>query len=355
MKVATITFGYSQNLGALLQSYALREYIEKIGHECEIIKFKDFDNRPFETVKGIPDGISDIVFFADCKKKIKKINLFRDNYLKFTNKTYYNSDQMKELNKKYDAIVAGSDQIWNVHKGIINEFFLDFADESVKKIAYSASFGLSIIPEEYKNGVTEGLKRFDSISIREKSGVKIAKELTGNSYQQTLDPVFLKPCDEWEKMCEDRKVGEKYIFVYPTQITPQLIETVKKAKRKYGCKVYSLFYFIGVDKVVKDADPIDFINYIRYAELIIASSFHATAFALIFNKNLRVIPHSTTGSRVVDLLNDINLKKCIVTNQLDDFEMIDYEQAIPILGEKVEFSKRYIIESLKKDMEEKHE
>lgn len=346
MKVATITFGYSQNLGALLQSYALREYIEKQGHDCDIIKFKDFDNRPFETIKGIPDGISDILFFADCKKKIKKINKFRDNYLKFTEKTYYNSEELKELNDNYDAFIAGSDQIWNVHKGIINEFFLDFANDNVKKIAYSASFGLSKIPDEYKEGVIKGIKRFDAISIREKSGVKIAKDLTGNTYAQTLDPVFLKPRSEWEAMCDERKVKEKYIFVYPTQITPELVETVKKAKKKYNCKVYSLFYFIGVDKVVKDADPLDFINYIQYAELIIASSFHATAFAIIFHKNLRVIPHSTTGSRVVDLLNDINLQKCIVKGEANDFEQIDYNEANNILQEKIEYSKKYINQSL---------
>lgn len=343
MKIATITFGYSQNLGALVQTYSLREYIESLGHQCDVIKFKDFDNRPFETVKGIKDGISDLFCFLDCKKKIRKINKFREKYLHFTDKFYYNSIEMKELNGIYDAFVAGSDQIWNVHKGITDEFFLSFADEGKKKIAYSASFGLSKIPSEYIEGVKEGLARFDCISVREATGLKIAKELTGKEYIQTLDPVFLKSAKEWEDLSGDRKIKEKYIFVYPTQITKKLTKTVKAAKKQYGAKVYSLFDFIGVDKVVKDADPIDFINYIKNAEIVITSSFHATAFSIIFNKNLRVIPHSETGSRVVDLLDDLRLsKECVVNVNNLNFNEFSYDKANEILKEKIEFSKDYI-------------
>jgi hypothetical protein len=347
MKIATITFGYSQNLGALLQTYALREYIESLGHQCDIIKFKNFDNRPFETIKGIKDGVSDILYFFDCKKKIKKINLFREKYLHFTDKHYYNTEEMKELNSIYDAFIAGSDQIWNVHKGIVDEFFLSFADDASKKIAYSASFGLSKIPRKYAEGVKVGLSRFDNISVRESTGVKIAKELTGKEYKQTLDPVFLKSADEWETLCGERKIKEKYIFVYPTQITKELTKTVRVAKKQYGIKVYSLFDFIGVDKVVKDADPIDFLNYIKNAELIIASSFHATAFSIIFNKNLRVVPHSSTGSRVVDLLNDLKLSSnCIIDTNNLNFDKFSYNDVNEILKNKIKFSKDYIRSSI---------
>lgn len=347
MKIATITFGYSQNLGALLQAYALSEYIASLGHECKIIKFREFDQRPFETIKGIPDAFSDIVFYGDCKKKMKKINTYRNSFLPFTDKCYPSAADMGELNEQFDCFVAGSDQIWNVHKGIFDEFFLSFVNADKKKIAYAASFGLTRIPEEYVDGVKEGLARFDAISIREASGVQLAQDLTGNTYPQTVDPVFLKPKKEWEELCKERKVKDIYIFVYPTQITPLLKETVKKAKRELGCKVYSLFYFVGVDKVVKDADPLDFINYIRYADLVIGSSFHATAFALIFEKNLRVIPHSTTGSRVVDLLAELGLKEvCVVESVKEiDFSPFSYDETKRRLEQMVDNSKQFLIKN----------
>lgn len=347
-KVATISFGYSQNLGALLQAYALQRYIKSLGYQTEMIQFRPFDNRPFETIKGIPDAVSDILFFGQCKKKIKKINEFRKNYISYTPKCYMNSQEMAELNNDFDIFVAGSDQIWNVHKGIVDEFFLSFVNEDKKKISYSASFGLSVLPPEYITGVQQGLARFDRISIRETSGVKIAKELTGNEYPQTLDPVFLIEKENWDELCGERMVKEKYIFVYPTQITKILTETVRKAKKETGCRVYSLFYFNGVDKVVKDADPIDFLNYIKYADTVIGSSFHATAFALIFEKNLKVIPHSTTGSRVIDLLTNLGLEKQCVVHDTDNisFSETDYTEAREIMKQEIYRSKEYLISGL---------
>ncbi|WP_368490074.1 polysaccharide pyruvyl transferase family protein [Clostridium sp. BJN0013] len=347
MKVATITFGYSQNLGALLQAYALAQFIQRLGHDCKIIKYKDFDNRPFETVKGLLDGLSDLIFLPDCKNKIKKINLYRQKYLPFTEKTYYITDDMRELNQQFDVFVAGSDQIWNVHKGVVDEFFLSFVDEQHKKISYGASFGLSMIPNEYREKTAIGINNFDLISVREKTGVELVKQLTGLSCEQVLDPVFLKPKNEWEEFCGPRKLKEKYIFVYPTQITENLTKTVKELKKKTGYRVCSLFYFWGVDKVIKDADPIELVNYIRNAEFVVASSFHATAFSIILNKKLFVIPHSTTGSRVVDLLTDLNMKDCIVLDsQHLNMENIDYEAVNSLLLEKIIASKNFLREAI---------
>lgn len=348
-KIAIITFGYSQNLGALLQAYALSEYITTLGHECKIIKFREFDQRPFETIKGIPDAISDIVLFGECKRKMQKINVFRAKYLPFTERCYLSASEMDELNEQFDCFIAGSDQIWNVHRGIIDEFFLSFVNSERRKVSYAASFGLTKLPEEYISGVREGLLRFDSISIREATGVKLAEELTGRKYLQAVDPVFLKSKEEWEELCTDCLVKEKYIFVYPTQITPILKEVVRKAKKELGYKVYSLFYFVGVDKVVKDADPIDFITYIRDAELIIGSSFHATAFSVIFQKNLRVIPHSTTGSRVVDLMDNLGLReKCVIFDSTStNYVSVDYSDATERLSAMIKESKNYLQNSLK--------
>lgn len=347
-RVATITFGYSQNLGAILQAYALQRYIKELGYDTKLIKYKEFDNRPFETIKGILDALSDVIFFFDCKKKIKKINKFRSNYLVYTDKCYHSSKEMDELNDEFDVFVAGSDQIWNVHKGIIDEFFLSFVSQDNMKVAYSASFGLSSLPEKYIDEVRNRLGRFDKISIRENSGIKIAYGITGKEYEQTLDPVFLIPKHKWELLCRERIVKQKYIFVYPTQITELLVNAVKKAKIEMKCRVYSLFHFRGVDKVVKDADPLDFINYIRNADLIIGSSFHATAFSLIFEKNLRVIPHSKTGSRVVDLLTEIGLeKKCIIDSLGDaEFTDINYSDVKDKLEKRINKSKDYLKDAL---------
>lgn len=342
-KVAVMTFSYSQNMGTLLQAYALKEYIEKQGFVCDLVMYRKFDRKPFETIKGIPDAMDTALHIFSGIKKIGKIDKFRREYLSFTPGVYESAEDMQVLNRNYDIFVAGSDQIWNVHKGIVKPYFLTFAEKEKKKIAYSASFGLSTLPAQYREEVKTYLEAFDAVSIREQTGMKIAADLAPRDYTRTIDPVFLKPRQEWESLCEVRKISEDYIFVYPTQITELLQETVIRAKQELGCKVYSLFYFKGVDKSLKDADPIDFINYIRYAKLVIASSFHATAFSLIFEKNLRVIPHNQTGSRVVDLLTEIHLPQCLVKEGSQcDFSDIAYDEAKPLLQEMTKVSEEFL-------------
>lgn len=348
-KVAIMTFSYSQNLGTLLQAYALKEYIEKQGYVCDLVNYRKFDRKPFETIKGIPDAIDTVLRIFTGFKKVKKIDAFREKYLSFTSKTCNSAEEMVELNKDYDIFVAGSDQIWNVHKGIVKPYFLTFAEDDKNKIAYSASFGLSTLPEEYKDEVKKYVERFDAIAIREKTGMEIARNLVSNELTQTIDPVFLKPEKEWSELCGEQKLKEDYIFVYPTQITELLQKTVIEAKQKLGCKVYSLFYFKGVDKTLKDTDPIDFLNYIKYAKLVIASSFHATAFSLIFQKNLRVIPHQQTGSRVIDLLQEIHLGQCIVEDDGKiDFGEITYAEASPVIAENIRKSEEFLKKALTK-------
>lgn len=351
-KVAIMTFSYSQNMGTLLQAYALKEYIEKQGFICDLVRYRKFDRKPFETIKGIPDAIDTALHIFSGIRKISKIDKFRQDYLSFTPKVCETAEDMQVLNQDYDIFVAGSDQIWNVHKGIVKPYFLTFVNKEKTKIAYSASFGLSTLPEQYKEEVKTYLKEFDAISIREQTGMEIANALVVRDYTKTIDPVFLKPRGEWESLCGERKLQGDYIFVYPTQITDLLQETVIKAKQELGCKVYSLFYFKGVDKSLKDSDPIDFINYIRYAKLVIASSFHATAFSLIFRKNLRVIPHKETGSRVVDLLTEIHLSKCLVeADRQCDFCEISYEEANSVLEEMKNNSEQFLKNALMKSKE----
>ena len=47
-----------------------------------------------------------------------------------------------DISNKYDTIIVGSDQVWRPkYTGGIEKYFLSFADNRIKKIAYSASFG----------------------------------------------------------------------------------------------------------------------------------------------------------------------------------------------------------------------
>ena len=62
------------------------------------------------------------------------------------------------------------------------------------------------------------------------------------------------------------------------------------------------------------AAPLEFVQLIRDAEVIIASSFHAVAFSIIFNKKFVVVPAEKTGARIESLLKLVNLDECSVSS-----------------------------------------
>jgi polysaccharide pyruvyl transferase WcaK-like protein len=112
---------------------------------------------------------------------------FKQKYFKQT-KVYFDNDELKELNSKFDIFVCGSDQIW-APSVFDKAYFLEFVN-SKYKFSYAASLGLNMIPNELKKEYHDLLLDFDSVSVREKKGQDLLKELGVNS-TVVLDPTFL--------------------------------------------------------------------------------------------------------------------------------------------------------------------
>lgn len=347
MKIATITYSWCQNWGAVLQAHALVQYLRQNGYQANVINYRGFDNKVIYTVKSIEDGIWSVLNYASCKRRVQKFETFRENSL-FLSKQCDTTEQLEAMEKDFDAFITGSDQVWNVGLGVCDDFYLQFVKDRKKCISYAASFGVSEIPKQYQRDTIRGINHIEYLSVREKSGANIVKELTGRDCTVVVDPVFLLSQDYWKKFSAKCSVPkEKYIFVYPTQITEELLSAVKKIRCATGWKVISPFKIPGA-KVVKDLGPEEFVGYIGAAEYIIASSFHATAFAIIFKKNILVIPHKQTGARVVDLLESLRLSKQCLWNGNNPRSFIDYTGADQILYQKIETSKKFLLDSIGK-------
>ena len=76
-------------------------------------------------------------------------------------------------------------------------------------------------------------------------------------------------------------------------------------------------------KSIYTKGPLEFISYIKNANYVVATSFHATVFSIIFNKKFFVIPHRKTGERVTNLLDKFQIKGRTFYSY-DEFKNIDY-------------------------------
>ena len=346
MKICTITCHRVYNYGACLQAYALQKYLSSRGHDVRIIDYyKEGTNDQFDFLYVSPNS----KYYALCKRfkffnlLFALLNSYRVNYSKNRNKAFdsfqkqfYNLTQhyssicdLKKNPPTADVYIAGSDQIWNpiVDNGKDLSFYLDFGDASVKRVSYAASFSVpaNLVPADHYSFVKPLLSRFTKISVRESSGLDILK-VAGVEGVQVLDPVFLLTQEEWCSLLpKNRPIKFKYILVYHLFAESEgLQEFVKKEAEVKGLKIVAINdrnrrnY---ADIQINDAGPLEFIHYIAHAEMVVADSFHATAFSIIMNKDFHVFYRLSNISRMVDLLGSLGIRDRINSVQ---FKTIDW-------------------------------
>lgn len=357
MKICTITCHDVYNYGASLQAYALQHFLESYSFKYEIIDYKpDYLSCKYQfttlTKKNPyyflyktmgPIGIILPLYLQRGLLKFWRrkcaFDKFKMHFLHCSQETYHSCEELQKLPPEADIYITGSDQVWNtdMKNGRDDAFYLMFAPDHSKKIAYAASFGVSMIPENLKDFVKKRLQRLNWVSIREATGVRIAELLNINA-TQVLDPVFLLTKKEWESMCLKKYTDRYLLLYYLGERSCEFESTAKMIAKKRNLKIFSINDSRTVpfaDKNINNAGPIEFIEYLSQAEYILGTSFHATAFALIFNKQFCVFPikGQNNQSRMRDLLSIFKLEDHFLLsgNIPDD---INYEQVNDMIERK---------------------
>ena len=333
-KIGILTFNRAINYGAVLQAYALKKSIEKYA-PCNIINY--------ETIYGKRDSC------LSLKNLIKKI-IFRKKYKRFydfinnnsTDRIYDNQTRASILENNFGKIIVGSDQVWNYTcSGEYPTFLLDFIenDSNIDCYSYAASFGVSSIPNEHFNCYNEHIKKFKNISVREETGKNILKEQFSIDSEVVLDPTLLLDKDEWIKNLNLKKTNKKYILTYFLDDDNDFKEIAKAVSKKTGLPIYNITTSIKSqfgDKTIRNAGPKEWVEYFYNAEFIVTSSFHGTAFAINFNKQFYTYAKNNRSSRIVDLLNTVDLseRRIFKTDEIDLNKKIIYNDANILINDK---------------------
>jgi hypothetical protein len=373
MKIKTITCHDVYNYGASLQAYALLHFLNISGHNVEIIDYLPNKNRRrydyFRLAStGFLRKVADLCPFSEPflalwqnrweilgRKRKLNFDKFKCEYLKCTELKYTTFSDLKNNKPSADFFVAGSDQIWNVSygNGLDPAFYCAFEDDCNKRISYAASFGSSTIPEESVDFIKKMLSRFKAISVRETSGVKIINSLGLDAFH-VLDPVFLLEKEVWSTLCR-KSENKNYVLVYDFLHNDPTIEYVaKQLAKKYKLKIVSLNDFkplLYADENVNNAGPIEFLEYVKNAGYVISSSFHATAFSVIFSREFYTFPLVGHGNsaRMEDFLGMLGLSDRFIHSEDSFVESsdIDYKQVDQIINEKRNLSRNWLLDQLK--------
>ncbi len=283
-KVYIQNFWYVNNYGACLTAFALYKILEQLDYDVNLID-----------VSSLGQSIN----YA-FEKFIKK-------YCKTTNRVKFLSD-IKNINDKNAIYITGSDQVFRPHLVLDNlkYFLFDYVNPCAKKVSFSASFGVD--KEKFINETDSkiiekmklSLNSFDFVSVREKSGVDICKDLFDVGAEWIIDPVFILDKKSFENLTNEvsRDFKNKIVSCMFDKKNNQLDKFLEK---KYSSKVVELW---------ESGFTIEeWIAAIKNCKFLVTNSFHATCFAIIFNKPFICLAKDKgASSRFESLFDMLNIK-----------------------------------------------
>lgn len=329
-KIGIITLSASYNCGSMLQSYALKEILKKYG-DVEIINFSSaashrmYDIVPETFLKKLRMKYRNKALFNELLNEEKAYTDFQRNMLEISGKEFWAED-LQEIADKYDIVVAGSDQVWNVCMGDFDEaFFCDWTNG--KKVAYAPSLGGHDIRESANaEKMVTWIKNFDTLSVRESVGKICLDDITGKDVVKVLDPTLVFGEEKWKALVGKPIVEGEYIFYYSwAYCYEELNHIVSERAHELQIPAYVIdahkWRTHRADKagftLCREAGPMAFLNLMYYARECYVESFHGMLFAYMFRKNFWLLDthenYEQLDARLKELVELVNARDRILT------------------------------------------
>ncbi len=329
MKIGILTYQWSHNYGAALQCYALQQFLMTAGYAVEVIPIdKSLDN-PF-LKQWI--GKTPISTLIKWKRRYTEHKFRQFRKTRFCYGKTPPGSVSKIINHKwcYDAVVVGSDQVWNVlFEKTPDEqrlFFLDFLPAATIRISYAASMGGTTLSKNLYATLVSYLRRFKAISLREISGVDTVRKL-GLPAVWMPDPTLLLTASEWSDRLPLNEVKKPkspepilvYQLEWPTSVNLDWVATTlaENSQTSEIVKPYPHIHLFQRGNPMYT--PIEWMAAIRRTACLVTNSFHGVVFSILFHRPFIVVPitgeFQGMNERLYSLLDKLNLQGHILTSQ----------------------------------------
>ena len=330
MKACILSMQRVNNMGSLLQSYALKKILENMGSCVEFIDIKRIDedyillgeykqkfhgeNEPV----GLKGKLSKIDRYIWNRILIKmKLNIQNIEFERFRS----NVLEIQKTSSSYDLCVIGSDEVFNCLSagtwGFTSQLFGN-VDEAKKVITYAASCGSTTyeeLPTSVANRIIETFKNVDSFSVRDKNTHEFVMKLTDRKISDNLDPVLIY---DFEKEIGDAvlpKLPEHSCIVYSYYNRFQCLEEIKEIldfceKNNLTPVALGAPQFWIKNYVV--CSPFQCLKVFQNADFVITDTFHGTIFSAKYANKFAVITRESNYNKLSDLIKRLGIERHLV-------------------------------------------
>jgi hypothetical protein len=352
MKIGILTLPLRKNYGGIMQAYALQTVLQRMGHDVTVLNIKD-EVRPLWSTISIKTFVRRIVkkLLFDHKAIIFREHFAQKSFENFTslvcdfvnsniNRSDYNDlHEIKE--GVFDAIVVGSDQIWRPYffktdwKAPMEDGFLKFTDKwSIKRIAYAVSFGVDtwLLNDAETEHCSALAKKFDGISVREKSAVALCKQHLSLDVPQVLDPTLLLNVSDYVALIKNANTppspGNLLAYILDENDTKSAFINHVASKKRLTPFFTNTSFPIRDKKnaaKLKMKSVEEWLRGFYDADFIITDSFHGCVFSIIFNKPFIALGNQARGmDRFYSLLSMFGLEDRLQLSEYTFKDGFDY-------------------------------
>lgn len=300
-----------------------------------------------------------VLYYDRLKKRKKAYENFRQRLLNLSEQEINTKKELDRFVTRYDALVCGSDQIWNFDiVDFDNSYLLDFPEFSGKRIAYAASMGPGQKSQEQVAEYKTLFEKFDKISVREESAAEVLSKVLKKNIEKVIDPVFLLSKEEWNdliKHAETKECKRDYVFCYfPGGVSKSLEKFSQDLAKKLNCRrilvVSEWRNIFRPGKKMYDCSPVEFVSMIKNAKAVCTDSFHGTAFSIIMNTPFYVeMGGEKADARILSILKMTNKTENII-NKNADYSKAPFEN---VVEDVIDYSKKFLLDLAKQERDVK--
>lgn len=335
MKIGILTFHRAVNYGAILQCFALQEVLKILKYEVSVIDYRQ------PNIEAAYSPLSIACIQRTITRPIGLFNYVMGLYSRVSRRKPFNSfvshylDTTKECNENipsgFDIYMIGSDQVWNLRKPDPVYFGSFNRSPQSRVVGYAISSNLNSIKALDVDFLKRSVQNFSCLSIRERELAEVVADRTSTDVRVDIDPTLLADSSLWDRILNHDFKSRKYVLLYQVRGFSKkhnpLYMKAKELADKMGCEV--------IDLSDMTYSPEDFVSLFKYAQYVVTSSFHGTAFSLIFERPLYSVKlNDDKNGRYESLLNAIGAESMLVNlDFIPEVRDIDYEPIRARLGE----------------------
>lgn len=335
MRVAIVTvFNEYFNYGSFLQAFALQEYLRQHDIKAYFIEESSIKKTLIKTKRLLTKNLSRLSFnihnastYYRVNKKLNSISNYDDIL--------------------FDAVVLGSDEIWNLNNKTFEHSPVFFGEnvQAKKRISYAPSAnGMHF--EDFLNypEKTNALNRIEHLSARDPLTVSLVEKLTNKSVVEVLDPTFLIDWSGYEKP----NTLENYILVYCYHFSVERAKLIEALAQELHAEIIVVGHFNETLYKAKVIDSFEFLGYVKNALAVITDSFHGTIFSIQYNKPFCSFVGENYKVKSVLSAFSLETRDASLTDNLSSLfeKKIDYNSVNQIMEERKLVSKEFLNNAL---------